>query len=106
MSLRGFRSGATVIRVYYSVPINHGVGETFDCDEWGDAVDWAHAHLDRLVRSLEKSLGDFATKDVVYATANAQIRVDLRWVIRDVDGSEIDTVVESFGNVAKLGSYV
>ncbi|MBM0205770.1 hypothetical protein JNW90_24205 [Micromonospora sp. STR1s_5] len=100
MTLRSITPGSTIVRAYYAVPGDYTIGQTFT--EWDDAVIAARTRHAELVASLTESLAGYATSEEVRETADTQVAVDLRWVIRTPDGTELDTVIERIKNVPNL----
>ena len=100
MSLRGVQPGAVIERIYYAVPGAYTIGETFE--DWESAVRYAKGRRLELITALGASMEGYASAAQIQATADAQVRVDLRWVIRNPDGRTIDAVLESYRNVDQL----
>lgn len=100
MSHRLVKPGSRITRVYYAVPSAYTIGDKFDT--WDDAVRHAQQRRADLVASLTETLGGWSTPKQIEDAADAQVRVDLRWMIEDPDGGGIDTVIESYANVAAL----
>ncbi len=100
MSLRGLKAGATITRVYFAVPDLYAIGDEFD--SWDDAVDAAQARANDLQASLTDSLAGFSGPDQIRESVDSQVRIDLRWVIANVDGVTVDVIVESYRAVSTL----
>ncbi len=108
MSLDSIELPAQVLRKYYSLPDHYTVGRTFE--DWNSAIAAAkHAHA-QVRLSVAKSMGEFDQCREADGTpylhsdrcADTSVRLDLRWVIKDANGTEHDVIVESFTNVTKL----
>lgn len=108
MTLRHLPPGTVIERAYYSVPQHATLGYTTPGnthDDWDAAVVHAQGRRGALAASLTASLGEWSTPDDIAAGADAQVRVDLRWVIRRPDGATEDTVVESYQPVTALRTH-
>ena len=98
-------AGATIDRVYYTVPEGASVGAPMT---WNEAVDAARAKRARLVAQLTESLAGFSTPEQIAQTADVQTVVELRWVVSYPTApghagiTGMDMSVERFGNVAHL----
>jgi hypothetical protein len=94
MSLTTIPAGATITRVYFAVPEHSTIGDEFD--DLAAATQHARARRDDLVQRLTSSLEGYASPEQIEATASTQVRIDLRWVIAEPDGTTEDVVVESY----------
>lgn len=104
MSLRMIPEGAVIEETYLAVPGHYGFPLARfpnTADGWDEAVTYAQQKKADLVASLTESLGKFATPEQVEEAANVQVRIDLRWKVRD-DKGYTDTVVESYKDVDRL----
>lgn len=99
-SLRTIAVGSTITRVYFAVPDLYTSGVEFT--SWDDAVEYARSRHVDVHSQISHYLRGWMHPDRIEETANAQVRIDLRWVITAEDGGQLDTVIESYGNVSKL----
>jgi len=108
VSFRSLPPGSLVERAYFSVPQHHTTGYTTpgnSQDDWDAAVVHAQGRRGQLIAQLTESLNGFGTEAEIAATADAQIRVDLRWFVRRPDGSAVEMTVETFQPVTELRTY-
>lgn len=100
MSFRMILPGSTITRTYYAVPDHYTIGDSFD--NWDDAVRAAQAKRLKLIEDLTKSLEGFSTPEEITTDADAQVCIELRWVIEVPDGTKPDMPVERYYQVANL----
>lgn len=100
ISLNTVPAGAVVTRAYFAVPDAYTIGPEFPT--WDDALQYAQGRHADLLASLAESLGPWATQKQIADCVNAQIHIDLRWVITAPDGGQLDTVIERVGGVDAL----
>lgn len=100
MALRHVPVGSVIERVYYAVPDHYTIGT--ECETWDEAVLTAQERHRRLTETLKESLRRYSSPEQIEASVDAQVRIDLRWVIRQPDGTQYDTPMEKYGDVMRL----